>query len=52
MKNYDNFSCVWDSQSAADTLLALFSAMNEWQRALFLKSELSRLLVVSKMIIL
>ena len=35
MKNYDDFRCVWDHQSAADTSLALISATNEWQRDLF-----------------
>ena len=39
LKNYDNFSRVWDHQSAADTSFALFSAMNEKQRALSLKYE-------------
>ena len=29
------------------TSLALFSAMNEWQRSLFLKRDLSRPLLVS-----
>ena len=43
---------VWDSQSAAGTSLALFSAMNEYQRVLFLKFELSRLLLVSKVYII
>jgi len=43
------FSRVWDSQSAADMLLALFSAMNEFQRVLILKRQLSRLLLLSKM---
>ena len=38
-KYYDNFSRVFGN-SAADTLLALFSAKNEWQRDLFLKGEL------------
>ena len=34
------FMCVWGRQSAADTLLALFSsAMNECQCILFLKHE-------------
>ena len=44
MKNYDNIStCVLDSQSAAGASLALFSALNEKQRVLFLQRELSRL---------
>ena len=51
MKNYDNFSRAWDGQSAAVTSLALFSAMNELQRVLFLKCELSRLLLVSMMFV-
>jgi len=42
------FTCVWDSQSAADMSLTLFSVMNEWQRVFFLKHEWSRLLLVSK----
>ena len=33
---YDNFSHVGDSQSAAGMLLALFNAMNKWQGVLFL----------------
>ena len=37
------FTSVLGSQSAAGTSLALFSAMNEWQRVLFLNRELSRL---------
>lgn len=41
---------VWDSQTAADMSLALFSA-NEWQYVLFLKSELRQLLLVIKMFI-
>ena len=45
VKNYDTFSRVFDSQSVAGTSLALFSAMNECQRVLFLKRELSRLFV-------
>ena len=46
------FTCVWGSQSAAGTSLALFSAMNEWQRVLFLKRELSRFFFpVNKMFI-
>ena len=40
-------SSVWDSQSAADASLALFSSMNKWQGVLFLKCELSKLLHVS-----
>ena len=49
MKNYDYFfTCVWNSQLAAGTSLALFSAMNEWQRILFLKRELSGLFRVNK----
>ena len=44
-------TCICDSQLAADTPLALFSAMNELQRVLFLKSELGRLPLVSKMFI-
>ena len=36
---------VWGSQSDADMSLALFSAMDEWQRVLLLKRELIRLLV-------
>ena len=53
VKNYDNFSraSVCDSQSAAGTSLALFGGMNEWQRVLFLKRELSWLFRVSKMFI-
>ena len=51
MKNYDNFSHVGDSQSAAGMLLALFNAMNEWQGVLFLIREFSRLFVVSNMFI-
>ena len=35
----------------ADMPLALFSTMNGWQHILFLKSELSELLLVSKMFI-
>ena len=42
---------VWDSQLAADTSLAIFRAVNEWQRVLFLQCELSRHLLVSKMFI-
>ena len=38
-------------QSTADMPLALFSTMNGWQHILFLKSELSELLLVSKMFI-
>ena len=45
------FTCVCDSQLAAGTSLALFGGMNEWQRVLFLKRELSRLFRVSKMFI-
>ena len=47
-KNYDFFTCVWNSQLAAGTSLALFSAMNEWQRILFLKREFSGLFRVNK----
>ena len=50
-ENYDHFSGVLDSQSAADTLLAPFSAMNQCQRVLFFKRELRRLLHESKMFI-
>ena len=36
----DNFPCVFEiCQSADDTLLSLFSAMNEWPRILVLKLE-------------
>ena len=38
-KYYDNLSGVF-GKSAADTWLALFSAMNEWQRVLFFIGEL------------
>ena len=38
--------CCCCCQSAAGTSLALFSATNEWQRVLFLKGELSWLLLV------
>ena len=47
MKNYDNNYCVCESQSAADMSLALFGAMNGWKCVLFLKHELSRVLLVS-----
>ena len=40
-----------NSASAADKSLAVFSAMNEWQRVLFLKRESSQLLLVSKMFV-
>jgi len=46
MKNYDNFTCVWDRQPSADMSSAVLSAMNEWQSILFLKCELSQLLLV------
>ena len=39
------------SQEVADTSLDLFGAMDEWERVLFLKSDLRRLLQVSKMFI-
>ena len=39
MKNYNNFSHVFDSQSASGMSLALFSAINEWQLIVFLKRE-------------
>ena len=39
------------SQEAADTSLDLFGAMDEQERVLFLKSDLCRLLRVSKMFI-
>ena len=45
------FHVFWDSQSAVDTSLTPSSAMNEWQRVLFLKRELSRLPLVAKMFI-
>ena len=35
----ENWTCVWDHQSAADMLLTLFRAMNEWQCIFFLKHE-------------
>ena len=43
--------CVLDSQSAAGTSLALFSAVNGEQRVLFLQRELSRLFLASKIFI-
>ena len=52
VKNHDNYSGVFEiAKSAGDTSLALFSTMNQRQRVLFLKRELSRLLLVSKMFI-
>ena len=53
VKNSDTFSRgCWDGQSAAYVSLAIFSAMNEWQRVLFFKRELSRLHRVCKVLIL
>ena len=49
VKNYDTFSRVFDSQSVAGTSLALFRAINECRRVLFLKRELSRHLLVCTM---
>lgn len=62
VKNDDNFSLVFeianqlaiifvDSQSAGGTPLALFCAVNVWQRVIFLKREFSRLFRVSNMFI-
>jgi len=45
--------CVWDHQSAADTSLALFSTMNEWQVDTFsLKQKQNQLLLVSMLFFL
>ena len=40
-----------DNQSVADTSLALFTAINEWQRVFLVKHELSRVFLVSKIFI-
>ena len=50
-KNHTGKIMIIFSQEAADTSLDLFGAMDERERVLFLKSDLCRLLQVSKMFI-